>query len=139
MCKVPFLHINYKRLRGKKQAKMENLSPSERALLIFKHYYSCIHSRDTERGKKNSITDCTEMEAQIDMMQKYISQLETSVNLHRTKNDVLPLHIERLNKEKEHLLAVIKQKTLEILDLKDQVFKDTQEIAIIKVSSSKIY
>ena len=79
------------------------------------------------------------MEAQIDMMQKYISQLETSVNLHRTKNDVLPLHIERLNKEKEHLLAVIKLKTLEILDLKDQVFKDTQEIAIIKVSSSKIY
>merc|ERR1711935_772990 len=50
---------------------------------------------DTERGKKISITDCTEMEAQIDMMQKYISQLETSVNLHRTKNDVLPFHIER--------------------------------------------
>ena len=79
------------------------------------------------------------MEAKIDMMQKYISQLETSVNLHRTKNDVLPFHVERLNKEKEHLLAVIKQKTLQILDLKDQVYKDTQEIAIIKVSSSKIY
>ena len=79
------------------------------------------------------------MEAQIDMMQKYISQLETSVNLHRTKNDVLPFHIERLNKEKEDLLAEIKRKKLQISDLKNQVFKDAQEIAVIKVSSSKSY
>ena len=79
------------------------------------------------------------MEAQIDMMQKYISQLETSVNLHRTKNDVLPLHIERLNKEKEDLLAEIKLKTLQISGLKNQVFRDAQEIAVIKVSSSTIY
>lgn len=79
------------------------------------------------------------MEAQIDMMQKYISQLETSVNLHRTKNDVLPVHIERLNKEKEDLLAEIKLKTLQISGLKNQVFRDAQEIAVIKVSSSTIY
>jgi hypothetical protein len=79
------------------------------------------------------------MEAQIDMMQKYISQLETSVNLHRTKNDVLPIHIERLNKEKEDLLAEIKLKTLQISGLKNQVFRDAQEIAVIKVSSSTIY
>ena len=79
------------------------------------------------------------MEAQIDMMQKYISQLETSVNLHRTKNDVLPIHIERLNKEKEDLLAEIKLKTLQISGLKNQVFRDAQEVAVIKVSSSTIY
>ena len=79
------------------------------------------------------------MEAQIDMMQKYISQLETSVNLHRTKNDVLPFHIERLNKEKEDLLAEIKRKTLQISGLKTQVFREAQEIAVIKVSSSTIY
>ena len=79
------------------------------------------------------------MEPQIDMMQKYISQLETSVNLHRTKNDVLPFHIERLTKEKEDLLAEIKRKTLQISGLKNQVFRDAQEIAVIKVSSSTIY
>ena len=79
------------------------------------------------------------MEAQIDMMQKYISQLETSVNLHRTKNDVLPFHIERLNKEKDDLLAEIERKNLQISDLKNQVFRDAQEIAVIKVSSSTIY
>ena len=79
------------------------------------------------------------MEAQIDMMQKYISQLEISINLHRTKNDVLPSNIERLNKEKEDLLGEIERKTLQISDLKNQVFKDAQEIAVIKVSSSKIY
>ena len=79
------------------------------------------------------------MEAQIDMMQKYISQLEISINLHRTKNDVLPSHMERLNKEKEDLLGEIKRKTLQISDLKNQVFKDAQEIAVIKVSSSKIH
>ena len=79
------------------------------------------------------------MEPQIDMMQKYISQLETSVNLHRTKNDVLPFHIERLTKEKEDLLAEIKRNTLQISGLKNQVFRDAQEIAVIKVSSSTIY
>ena len=79
------------------------------------------------------------MESQVDMMQKYISQLETSVNLHRTKNDVLPFHIERLNKEKDDLLAEIERKNLQISDLKNQVFRDAQEIAVIKVSSSTIY
>ena len=78
------------------------------------------------------------MEARIDTMQKYISQLETSVNLHRTKNDVLPFHIERLNKEKDDFLAEIERKNLQISDLKNQVFRDAQEIAVIKVSISTI-
>ena len=79
------------------------------------------------------------METQIDMMQKYISQLEISINLHRTKNDVLPVHVERLNKERDDSLAEIKRKTVQISDLEHKVFKDAQEIAVLKVSYSKMY
>ena len=82
-----------------------------------------------------------DMKKQIETLKKYISQLETTICLHRTKNDVLPKQIEKLKRENEDLIAENQKKTLsnlkkagQISDLNNQIFNAARDIAVIKVS-----
>ena len=72
-----------------------------------------------------------DLSKKIELQQKYINELETTVHLHR----LLPSAVKNLKEENDDLKSEVKAKNQQIMDLRNQACDYVQEITSIKEST----